>query len=42
MLAHVVMNYNAKLENNGVRPEDMWVATNCVPNPNAKVSSPEA
>jgi hypothetical protein len=37
ILAHLVMNYDVKLENDGVRPQDMWVATNCVPNPNAKV-----
>jgi cytochrome P450 len=37
MLAHLVMNYDMKLENDGVRPADMWVAANCVPNPNAKV-----
>jgi len=37
MLAHVVMTYDVKLENGGVRPEDLWVVTMCVPNPNAKV-----
>jgi len=37
MLAHVVMAYDVKLENDGVRPEDMWIVTTCVPNPNAKV-----
>ena len=37
MMAHVVMNYDVKLENAGVRPEDKWIATSCVPNPNVKV-----
>jgi len=37
MLAYLVMTYDVKLENDGVRPEDMWVVTTCVPNPNAKV-----
>jgi cytochrome P450 len=37
MLAHVVMNYDVKLENEGVRPKDMWLVTSCVPNPDTKV-----
>jgi len=37
MLAHVVMTYDVKLENDGVRPEDKWVVDLCLPNPNAKV-----
>ncbi|KIM38724.1 hypothetical protein M413DRAFT_447671 [Hebeloma cylindrosporum] len=37
MLAHVVMNYDVKLENEGVRPKDMWLMVSCVPNPDAKV-----
>ena len=37
MLAHAVMNYDVKLENEGVRPKDMWVASTCVPNPKATV-----
>ena len=37
MFAHLVMNYDVKLENEGERPKDIWVASYCVPNPNAKV-----
>ena len=37
MFAHMVLNYDVKLENDRVRPEDMWVMGNCVPNPKAKV-----
>ena len=37
MLAYVVMNYDVKLENEGVRPKDIWLVTSCVPNPDAKV-----
>jgi len=37
MFAHVVMNYDVKLENEGVRPKDMWFVNSCVPNRNAKV-----
>ncbi|KIM39577.1 hypothetical protein M413DRAFT_447055 [Hebeloma cylindrosporum] len=37
MFAHAVMNYDVKLEDEGVRPKDMWVASSCVPNPKAKV-----
>ena len=37
MFAHVVMNYDVKIENEGVRPKDLWFVTSCVPNPNAKI-----
>ena len=37
LLAHVVTNYDVKLEVEGVRPPDMWVVTTCVPNPKANV-----
>lgn len=37
MLAHVIMNYDVKLENEGVRPKDMWFISACMPNMNAKV-----
>ncbi|KAF8959646.1 cytochrome P450 [Flammula alnicola] len=37
MLAHTVVTYDVKLETEGVRPADMWVATACVPNPKANV-----
>jgi cytochrome P450 len=35
--AHVVMNYDVKLENEGVRPKDLWLVTACTPNRNAKI-----
>lgn len=37
MFAHVVMNYDVKFENEGVRPKDRWLAISCVPNSDAKV-----
>jgi cytochrome P450 len=37
MFAHVVMNYDVKIENEGVRPKDLWFLTFCVPDPNAKI-----
>ena len=37
MLAHVVMNYDIKLEKEGVKPEDLWIATARVPNPTTEV-----
>jgi len=37
MLAHVVMNYDVKLEKEGVRPRDTWIMSACIPNPSAKV-----
>lgn len=37
MLAHVVTTYDVKLENEGVVPEPLWVASALVPNPTAKV-----
>ncbi|GLB41513.1 putative cytochrome p450 [Lyophyllum shimeji] len=37
MLAHVVMNYDVKLEGRGGRPENMWFVTSCIPNPKAEV-----
>ena len=37
MFAHMVLTYDVKLENDGVRPEDMWVMGACVPNPKARV-----
>ena len=35
MLAHLVMNYDMKLD--GPRPQDLWVVTACVPNPKGEV-----
>jgi hypothetical protein len=37
MLSHVVLNYDVKLEHEGVRPANTWFATACVPNPTAEV-----
>ena len=37
MLAHLVLNYDVKLENEGVRPSDMWFMASCVPNRTAEV-----
>jgi hypothetical protein len=36
-LAHLVLNYDVKLENEGVRPADMWVDGSLVPNQTAEV-----
>lgn len=37
MMAHLVLNYDVKLENNGVRPPDIWLGGYCVPNQKANV-----
>ncbi|CAL1693826.1 unnamed protein product [Somion occarium] len=37
MLAHTVMNYDVKFENEGVRPPNVWFATTVSPDPTAKV-----
>jgi cytochrome P450 len=37
MFGHLLTNYDVKLENEGVRPRDLWIVGACVPNPNAKV-----
>lgn len=37
MFAHVVLHYDVKVENEGVRPDDMWNALSCVPNRDAKI-----
>ena len=29
MLAHIVLNYDVKMENEGVRPPDVWLASSC-------------
>jgi hypothetical protein len=36
-LAHVVLNYDIKLENEGIRPTDMWIDGSLVPNQTAEV-----
>ncbi|TDL22831.1 cytochrome P450 [Rickenella mellea] len=37
MMAHIVLNYDVKMEVDGVRPQDMHFTFNCVPNPTAKI-----
>ena len=37
MMAHIVMNYDVKFEDEGVRPPNMWFGINVVPDPTAKV-----
>ena len=37
MLAYLVMNYDVKLENEGVKPPNEWFGINCIPNRNGKV-----
>lgn len=36
-MARLVVNYDIKLEDEGVRPPNVWFAANCIPNPTAKV-----
>jgi hypothetical protein len=37
MLAHLVLTYDVKLEDEGVRPTDMWFGGACMPNQTAEV-----
>lgn len=37
MLAHIVMNYDVKLENEGVRPQNVEIALAIIPHISAKV-----
>jgi hypothetical protein len=39
ILGHVLLNYDIKLEDGagGVRPKDMWLGSNCLPNSKAKL-----
>lgn len=37
MLAHIVLSYDVKFEDEGVRPPNQWFSVNCVPNMAAKV-----
>ncbi|KIM70391.1 hypothetical protein SCLCIDRAFT_1207734 [Scleroderma citrinum Foug A] len=37
MMAYLVLNYDMKLENDGVRPPDEWFLMNCVPNRTAEI-----
>ncbi|KAI0080996.1 cytochrome P450 [Panus rudis PR-1116 ss-1] len=37
MLAHTIVAYDVKFEEEGVRPENIWVAESCIPNPSTPV-----
>ena len=37
MLAHTVLDYDVEIENEGVRPPDVWLASSCIPNMKGKV-----
>lgn len=37
MMAHLVLTYDLKLENPGVRPKDTWFGTSRIPNADAEV-----
>jgi hypothetical protein len=37
MVAHVLMNYDVKFKNEGVRPENEWFGSSCAPNRSAEV-----
>jgi len=37
MMAYLVLNYDMKLENDGVRPPDEWFLMNCAPNRTAEI-----
>jgi cytochrome P450 len=37
MMAYLVLNYDIKCEQDGVRPKDMWVGQTCVPDPKANL-----
>jgi len=37
MMAHLVLNYDVKLENEGVRPPDTWFGAYCIPNQKTEV-----
>ncbi|KAL4070778.1 cytochrome P450 [Scleroderma citrinum] len=37
MMAYLVLNYDMKLENDGVRPPDEWFLMNCSPNRTAEI-----
>ncbi|KAF9528912.1 cytochrome P450 [Crepidotus variabilis] len=37
MLAYIVMNYDVRTVEQGVRPEDLYIIDNCIPNPTAKL-----
>ena len=37
MFAHTVLNYEVKMENEGVWPPDVWFGSSCIPNTKGKV-----
>lgn len=37
MLAHIVLHYDIRFEDEGVRPKDTWLVTSCLANRQAKV-----
>ncbi|KAF9475570.1 cytochrome P450 [Pholiota conissans] len=37
MLAHILMTYDVKMPNDGLRPPSVWFQATCSPNPTAKV-----
>ncbi|KDR68413.1 hypothetical protein GALMADRAFT_78764 [Galerina marginata CBS 339.88] len=37
LVAHILLNYDVELPQNGPRPENVWFQTNCSPNRNADV-----
>jgi len=37
MMAHIVITYDLKLEDEGVRPKDEWYGSTCLPNRKAEV-----
>lgn len=37
MLAHIVINYDIKLEEEGVRPPNKWFGLTLIPDPTAKL-----
>lgn len=37
MLAHILLNYDVKMANDGGRPENVWYGRNCSPDPTAQV-----
>jgi hypothetical protein len=39
ILGHILLNYDVQLEEGaeGMRPKDMWLGSNCLPNSKAKV-----
>ena len=37
MMAHIIMNYDIKFENEGVRPANKWFGLSLAPDPTVKV-----